>query len=32
MYEELGTTLGEALIAPDQDLCEGSEGREGCRG
>ena len=28
-YEELGTTLGEALLAPHEDLCEGASHGEG---
>ena len=31
-YEELGTTLGEAPIAPTKIYVKALQGREGCRG
>ena len=30
-YEELGTTLGEALLAPTKYLCKGIKSNQGCR-
>ena len=31
-YEDLGTTLGEALLAPTKNLCKGIKEPERCRG